>query len=168
MSHSLQPHGLQYARLPWLASSPRAWSNWCPLSQWCHPTISSSVVPYEEIKPVNPKGNQSWLLTGRTDPEAPILWPPDTKSWLIRKYSGAGKDWRQEEKCRTEFFIWLQSKINHVTLDMSFGLFASKSFTSDCKCDYEFFNVHSSSVYLRICKYLIIQQILNAKGKHSR
>ena len=52
-----------------------------------------------EINPVNPKGNQSWIFTGRTDaePEAPILWPPDTKRQLIRKDPNAGKDWRQEK-----------------------------------------------------------------------
>ena len=44
-----------------------------------------------EIKPVNPKGNQPWIFIGRTDAEALILWPPDAKS-------DAGTDWRQEEK----------------------------------------------------------------------
>ena len=50
----------------------------------------------KEIKPVNPKGNQSWILIGRTDAEAetPILWPPDVKSWLVRKDCDAGKDLR--------------------------------------------------------------------------
>ena len=45
ISYSLQPHGLQHARLPCPSPSPRACSNSCPLSQWCHPTISSSVIP---------------------------------------------------------------------------------------------------------------------------
>ena len=54
----------------------------------------------KEIKPVNPKGNQSWIFNGKTDAEveAPILWPPDIKSWL----TDAGKDWRWEEKGMTE------------------------------------------------------------------
>ena len=54
----------------------------------------------KEIQPVHPKGDQSWVFIGRTDVEAetPILWPPDSKSWLIGKYPDAGKDWRQEEK----------------------------------------------------------------------
>ena len=54
----------------------------------------------KEIKPVNSKGNQPWIFTGRTDAEAEaaVLWPPDAKSWLIRKDPDAGKDWRQEEK----------------------------------------------------------------------
>ena len=58
----------------------------------------------KEIKPVNPKGNQSWIFIGRTDAEAeaPILWQPGMKSWLIGKDPDAGKDWRQEEKGVTE------------------------------------------------------------------
>ena len=58
----------------------------------------------KEIQPVHPKGNQSWMLIGRTDAEAeaPILEPPDVKNWLIGKDPDAGKDWRQEEKGRTE------------------------------------------------------------------
>ena len=61
-------------------------------------------------KPVNPKGNQSWIFIGRTDAEAeaPILWPPDLKNWLTGKGPDAGKDWRQEEKGSTEdkMFGW--------------------------------------------------------------
>ena len=58
----------------------------------------------KESKPVNPKGNQPWLFTGRADAEAeaPILWPPDAKANSLRKDSDAGKDWRQEEKGTTE------------------------------------------------------------------
>ena len=44
MSDSLRPHGLQHARLPWPSPTPEVYSNSCPLSRWCHPTISSSVV----------------------------------------------------------------------------------------------------------------------------
>ena len=56
----------------------------------------------KKIKPVKPKGNQPWIVTGRTDAEAPILWPPDGKSKLTGKDSDAGKDWRQAEKEETE------------------------------------------------------------------
>ena len=56
----------------------------------------------KEIKTVNPKENQSWIVTGRTDAEAPILWPPDGKSRLIGKDPDAGEDWRQEEKKAAE------------------------------------------------------------------
>ena len=58
----------------------------------------------KEIKPVNPKENQSWIFIGRTDAEAeaPILWLPDVKSWLSGKDPDAGKDRKQEEKGTTE------------------------------------------------------------------
>ena len=56
----------------------------------------------KEIQPVHSKGNQSWIYTGRTDAEAPILWPPDEKSSLIRKDPDAGKDWRLEKKGTVE------------------------------------------------------------------
>ena len=58
----------------------------------------------KEIKPVNPKGSQPWILIGRAEAEAeaPILWPPDEKSWLTEKDSDAGKDWEQEEERETE------------------------------------------------------------------
>ena len=57
-----------------------------------------------KIKPVNPKGNQSWIFIRRTDAEAeaPILWPPDARNWLIGKDPDAGRDWGQEEKGTTE------------------------------------------------------------------
>ena len=59
---------------------------------------------YKETKPLSLKGNQSWIFIGRTDAEAdaPILWPLDVKSWLIRTDPDDGKDWRQEEKGMTE------------------------------------------------------------------
>ena len=58
----------------------------------------------EEIQPVHPKGDKSWVFIGRTDVDAetPILWPPDAKNWLIWKDPDAGKDWAQEENGMTE------------------------------------------------------------------
>ena len=57
---------------------------------------AESPLDCKEIKPVNPKGNQPWIFIGRTDAEAeaPVLWPSDAKSWLIRKAPDTGKDWR--------------------------------------------------------------------------
>ena len=78
------------------------------LKNWCFWTVvlEKTLVgeDYKKIKPVNSEGNQSWIFTGRTDAEAeaPILWPPDGKSWLIRKDPDSEKDWRQEEKGTTE------------------------------------------------------------------
>ena len=60
------------------------------------------ILDCKETKPVNPKRNQPWIFTGRTDAEAPILWPPDAKNWLIGKVPHAGKDWGQKEKGATE------------------------------------------------------------------
>ena len=62
--------------------------------------IHKSPLDCKEIKPVNPKGDQSWILIGRTDAkaEASILWPPDVKSQLTRKDFDAVKHWRQKEK----------------------------------------------------------------------
>ena len=64
--------------------------------------IFESPLDSKAIKPVNPKGNQLLIFIGRTEAKAPILWPPDAKSWLIGKDSDAGKDRRQEEKWATE------------------------------------------------------------------
>ena len=72
------------------------WSFWTVVLE----KTLESPLDCKEIKPVHPKGNQSWILIGRTDVEAEtsILWPPDAKNWLIGKDPDAGKDWRQEEK----------------------------------------------------------------------
>ena len=75
---------------------------WAP-KNWCFQIVLLEKTPESPlsckvIKTVNPKGNQPWILIGRTDTEAPILWPPDVKSWLIGKDPDAGKDWGQKEK----------------------------------------------------------------------
>ena len=79
------------------------------LKNWCFWTVVlektfESPLDCKETKPVNTKGNQSWIFIGRTDAEVetPILCPPDVKNWLVRKDPDAGKDWRQEEKGMTE------------------------------------------------------------------
>ena len=60
---------------------------------------------------INLKGNQHWILFGRTDAEAPILWPPDANSWLIRKDLDAGRDWREKEKRARGWDGWIASLI---------------------------------------------------------
>ena len=82
-------------------------------------TLESPLDP-KEIKPVNPRGNQPWIFIGRTDAEAeaPIGWPPDVKNPLIRKDPDAGKDWRQEEKGRTEK-IWLNGITDSMDMSLS-------------------------------------------------
>ena len=71
---------------------------WAP-KNWRFQTVVlektlESPLDCKEIQPVDPRGNQSWIFIGRTDAEAPILWPPDAKNWLLGKDPDAGKDWR--------------------------------------------------------------------------
>ena len=80
------------------------------LKNWCFWTvvlekILESPMDCKEIQLVHLKGDQSWVLIGRTDVEAetPVLWPVDATSWLVWKDPDAGKDGRQEEKERTEY-----------------------------------------------------------------
>ena len=74
----------------------------------------------KEIQPVHPKGNQSWIFIGRTDAEAeaPILWPPDAKNWLIWKDPDAGKDWSQEEKGQQRV-RWLDGITDSMDMSLS-------------------------------------------------
>ena len=89
----------------WELDCEESWvlKNWCFWTVVLEKTLESPL-DSNEIRPVHPKGNQSWIVIGRSDAkaEAPILWPPDGKSRFIRKDPGSGKDWRQEEKGTTE------------------------------------------------------------------
>ena len=91
----------------------QALENWCIGIVVLEKTLESPL-DCKEIKHVNPKGNQPWIFTGRTDAEAepPLLWPPNVKSRLTGKDPDAGKNWRQEEKRMTEdemvgWYHWL-------------------------------------------------------------
>ena len=102
---SSQRHGFSSGHVwMWELHYKESWA----LKNRCFWTVvleKSLKIPLDyKIKPVNPKGNQSWISIRRTDAEAetPILWPSNTKKWLIGKDSDAGKDWRQEEKGTTE------------------------------------------------------------------
>ena len=83
----------------WTIKEGWAPKNWCFQTTVLEKTLES-LLDWKEIKPVNPKGNQPWIFTARTDAEAeaPILWPFHAKSWPTGKHPDAGKDWRQEEK----------------------------------------------------------------------
>ena len=88
----------------WELEYKESWAskNWCFWTVVLEKTLE---IPLDckEIKPVNPKGNQSWIFIGRSDADAetPIFWPPDMKNWLIGKDPDSGKDWRREEKRTT-------------------------------------------------------------------
>ena len=81
--------------------APKNWYFWTVVLE----KTLESPLDCKKIKPVHPKGNQSWIFIGRTDveAEAPILWPPHVKSWLIGKDPDAVRDWGQEEKGTTEY-----------------------------------------------------------------
>ena len=71
-----------------------------------------SLLDCKEIKSVNPKENQSWILIERTEAEAPILWPPDVKNWLIWKDPDAGQDWRREKGMTEDEMVGWQHQLN--------------------------------------------------------
>ena len=77
----------------------------------------------KEIKPVNPKGNQSWILIGKTEAEAeaPVLWTPDVKSWLIGKDPDAGKDWRQEKGTTEDEMVEWRHQLNGQEFEQALG-----------------------------------------------
>ena len=87
----------------WELDHKESWTlkNWCFWTEVLEKTLKSPL-DCKKNKPVNSKGNQSWIFIGRTDAEAPVLWSPDAKNWLIGKVPDVGKDWMQEEKGTTE------------------------------------------------------------------
>ena len=90
------------------------------LKNWCFQTVvlDESTLDSKEIKPVNPKGNQPWKFIGRTGAEAPVLWPPDAKSWLtvktlmLRKVEGRRR--RGQQRMR-----WLDGIIDSMDMSLS-------------------------------------------------
>ena len=87
----------------WELDHKEGWAlkNWCFRTVVLEKTLKSPSGS-KEIKPVNPKGHQSWIFIGRTDTETPLLWPPDAKSQLIGKDPEAEKVWGYKEKRTTE------------------------------------------------------------------
>ena len=103
---SSQGYGFSFSHVwMWELGYKEIWApkNWCFWIVVLEKTVENPL-DCKEIQSAHPKGNQSWILIGRTDVEAEtlILWPPDAKSWLFWKTPDAGKDWRREEKGKTE------------------------------------------------------------------
>ena len=88
----------------WELDCEESWvpNNWCFWTVVLEKTLECPL-DCKEMKPIYPKGNQSWIFIGRTDDETetPVLWSPDAKKWLIGKDPDAVKGWRQEEKGMT-------------------------------------------------------------------
>ena len=105
----------------WELDYKEGWApkNWCFWTVVLEKTLESPL-DCKEIQPVHPKGNESRTFIGRTDAEAeaPILWPLDAKSWLIRKDPDAGKDWRWRRR-RWQKMRWLDGITD--PMDMSLG-----------------------------------------------
>ena len=101
----------------WELGHKESWvlKNWCFWTVVLEKTLESPL-DCKAIQLVHPKGDQSWVFIGRTDAEAeaPILWPPDVKNWLIGRDPDAGKDWRQKEKDR-----WLDGITYSVGVSLS-------------------------------------------------
>ena len=118
-----QSYGFSSGHLQiWELDHKEGWvlKNWCFWIVVLEKTLESSLNS-KEIKPVNPKGNQYWIFTGRTNAEgeAPILWPRDVKSWLIGKKSlmlgkNEGKRRREWQRIR-----WLNSQLNGNKLEQT-------------------------------------------------
>ena len=94
----------------------------CTSKNWCFWTVVlektlKSPLDCREIKPVDPKRNQSWIFTGSTDAEAPTLQPPDVKRQLTGKDPNAGNNWRQEEKGKR--MTWLDGITDSMDLSLS-------------------------------------------------
>ena len=113
----------------WELDHKEGWAlrNWSFLIMVLEKTLENPL-DSKEIKPVSPKGNQSWIFIGSTDAEAevPMLWPPDAKSWFTGKDPDSRKDWRQEEKRVTEDELveghcWLNGREFEQTLGDSEG-----------------------------------------------
>ena len=101
----------------WQLDHKESWApkNWCFWIVVLEKTLES-LLDCKEIKPVNPNRNQSWIFIGRTDVEveAPVLWPPDMKNWLIGKDPDAGKDWRWEKGVTEDEMVgWHQQLDRH-------------------------------------------------------
>ena len=113
----------------WALDHKESWvlKNWCFWTVVLEKTLESPL-DCKEIKPVHPKGNQSWVFIGRTDVEAetPTLWLPHVKSWLTVKDPDAGRDWGREEKGTTEdemarWHHWLDGRESKWTLRVGDG-----------------------------------------------
>ena len=96
--------------------------NWCFWIVVLEKTLESPL-DYTEIQLINPNGNQPWILFGRTDAkaEAPILWPPDSKSWLTGKDPDAGKDWRREKRMADNEMVRYHHRFNEHELEQTLG-----------------------------------------------
>ena len=112
----------------WELDHKERWAlkNWCFWTAMLENTLENPL-DNKEIKSVDPKGNQPWIPIGRSGVgDAPIIWPPDSKSWLTGKDPDLGKDWGQEEKGATE-----DERLGGITDSMDMRLSKLKEIVKD-------------------------------------
>ena len=100
--------------------------SWMP-KNWCFWTVVlektlESLLDCKGIKPVNHKGNQSWIFIGRTDAEAPTLWLMDGKKWLTGKDPDVEKDWREEKGMMEDEMVWWHHWLDGHEFDQAPGV----------------------------------------------
>ena len=103
----------------WMLDYKESWltKNWCFWTVVLEKTLESPL-ECKEIKPINPKGNQPWIFIGRTDAEAPILWPPDgknyslEKTWMLGQIEGRCRRWWHKMR-------WLDGIIESIDMNLS-------------------------------------------------
>ena len=109
----------------WELDHKESWAlkNWCFWTVVLEKTLESSL-DSKEIQPVHPKGDQSWIFTGRTDAEAetPFLWPPDSKTWLIANDPDAEKDWRREKGMTEDELVGWHHLFNGQECEQALGV----------------------------------------------
>ena len=116
-----QSYGLSSSHVwIWKLDHKEGWvlKNWCFWTVVLEKTLESPL-DFKRIKSVSPKGNQPWIFVGTTDGEAPVVWPPDGKSWLIRKNPDAGKDWRQKKGMTEDEIVGWHHQLNGYEFDQA-------------------------------------------------
>ena len=109
----------------WELDYKESWvlKNWCYWIVVLEKTLESPL-DCKEIQPVHPKGNQSWIVIGRTDAKAetPLLWPPDMKNWLIWKDLDSGNDWRLEKETTEDEMVGWHHRLNGDEVEQTLGV----------------------------------------------
>ena len=123
---STQSYGFSSSHVwMWELDYKESWvpKNWCFWAVVLEKTLDSPL-DRKDIKPINPKGNQSQIFIGRADAEvqAPILWPPDAKNWLIGKDPDAEKDWRQEKGTTEDEMVGWHHRLNGHEFEQALGV----------------------------------------------